>query len=149
MAGPKRARSDQAGAHRKRPDGDPRRLDAIKDLFGSFSEKGALATGSPWAFVIATASLVIWAASGPIFHFSDTWQLAVNTATTIVTFVMVFIIQAAQIRDTRAIQIKLDEVLKVMHREAMIDIEDLGDSELERLQKRIEKRYGKMKPRDL
>jgi low affinity Fe/Cu permease len=115
----------------------------LKDFFSEFSERAASATGSPWAFALAVLALLTWALTGPVFGFSDTWQLVINTATTIVTFVMVFIIQSAENRDTRALQIKLDEVLEALHREQGIDIEDLTETELERLQKRMADQYGK------
>jgi low affinity Fe/Cu permease len=114
----------------------------LKDIFSAFSERAASATGSPWAFALAVLVLLTWGLTGPVFGFSDTWQLVINTATTIVTFVMVFIIQSAENRDTRALQIKLDEVLEALHREQAIDIEDLTETELERLQKRMADQYG-------
>ena len=120
----------------------------LRDFFSEFSERAAVSTGSPWAFAIAIISLILWAITGPWFHYSNTWQLVVNTATTIVTFVMVFIIQSAENRDTQALQIKLDELLMALNREEMIDIEDLTATELKRLQSRMEERYGKLIPKD-
>jgi len=114
----------------------------VKDAFSHFSEKTAQWAGSPPVFALALAVVVAWLASGPLFGYSDTWQLAINTGTTIVTFLMVFIIQNAQNRDTRALQIKLDELLEALHREEAIDVEDLSESELERLQARF-KRLGR------
>ena len=111
----------------------------------------AIATGSPWAFLIAVASIVIWGATGPLFHYSDTWQLVINTATTIVTFLMVFLIQNTQNRDTKALHLKLDELLRGVSgaRTSFVSLENLSDEELERLQKefdrikrRVEKRKG-------
>ena len=100
-------------------------------------ERAALAVtewaGSSAAFAIAAGCIVVWAASGPWFHFSDTWQLVINTGTTIVTFLMVFLIQNAQNRDTEAIQLKLDELLRALKgaETAMADLEDLTEAELD------------------
>jgi len=96
--------------------------------------------GSKWAFSVALLLIAGWAVTGPFFHYSDTWQLVVNTATTIVTFLMVFLIQNTQNRDARAIHLKLDEIIRSMqqaHNE-MIDIEKLSDEELESLSAHFE-----------
>lgn len=96
--------------------------------------------GTSWAFFVAVALVMAWLLSGPLFGFSDTWQLVINTATTIVTFLMVFLIQNTQNRDARAIHLKLDEIIrshKGAHNE-MIDIEDLSDEELAEISKRYE-----------
>ena len=87
-------------------------------------------------FVSALLIIVLWALAGPIFHFSDTWQLVINTGTTIITFLMVFLIQNTQNRDAEAIQLKLDELLRAITeaRTSLVDLEDLSDSELDRLQ---------------
>lgn len=110
----------------------------------------ALATGSPWAFLIAAITIVVWGITGPIFHYSDTWQLVINTATTIVTFLMVFLIQNTQNRDTKALHLKLDELLRGVAgaRTSFVSLENLSDEELERLQKefdRIKRRIEKKK----
>jgi len=96
--------------------------------------------GTKWSFVGAILIIVTWAALGPYFHYSDTWQLVVNTATTIVTFLMVFLIQNTQNRDARAIHLKLDEVIRAMQhaRNEMINIEKLSDEELEAMSKTFE-----------
>jgi low affinity Fe/Cu permease len=101
----------------------------------------ANATGSPWAFLIAIASVIVWGLTGPVFHFSDTWQLVINTATTIITFLMVFLIQNTQNRDTKALHLKLDELLRGVGgaRTSLVNLENLGDEELERLQKQFER----------
>ena len=91
------------------------------------------AAGRPITFISAVAIIVLWAITGPLFHFSDTWQLVINTGTTIITFLMVFLIQNTQNRDTEALQIKLDELLRAVAsaRNTMIDLEELDDEELE------------------
>jgi low affinity Fe/Cu permease len=97
--------------------------------------------GSKWAFAGAGIVIVVWAVVGPIFHFSDTWQLVINTGTTIVTFLMVFLIQNTQNRDARAINLKLNELIRAIDkaRDQMIDIENLSDLELDELQATYEK----------
>jgi len=107
--------------------------------FRKFANKVSEITGSPWAFIAAASVIVAWAISGPIFHFSDTWQLVINTGTTIITFLMVFLIQNTQNRDARAIQLKLDELLRTDEaaRNSMVDLEDLSDEELKRLQEQF------------
>jgi low affinity Fe/Cu permease len=97
--------------------------------------------GSPWAFVLACGVIVVWAVTGPLFHFSDTWQLVINTATTIVTFLIVFLIQNTQNRDTKAVHLKLDELLRGVSgaRTSLVDLEHLSDEELDRLQKEFQR----------
>jgi low affinity Fe/Cu permease len=103
--------------------------------FSRFAARTATIVGSAWVFLIACAMIALWLISGPYFHYSDTWQLIVNTATTVITFLMVFIIQNTQNRDTRAINLKLDELIRAMNRahNEMINIEKLSDEELEEL----------------
>jgi low affinity Fe/Cu permease len=95
------------------------------------------AAGRPITFMIALAIIVIWAITGPLFHFSDTWQLVINTSTTIITFLMVFLIQNTQNRDTEAIQIKLDELIRAVGsaHNALLDLEELEDEELDTIRK--------------
>jgi low affinity Fe/Cu permease len=111
------------------------------DWFGKFAASASGWLGSKWAFAGAGLVIVLWAAVGPIFHFSDTWQLVINTGTTIVTFLMVFLIQNTQNRDARAINLKLNELIRAIDkaRDQMIDIENLSDLELDELQARYEK----------
>jgi low affinity Fe/Cu permease len=102
-------------------------------IFEKFSGKVTKATGSPWAFIIAFGVIITWAISGPVFGFSDTWQLVINTSTTIVTFLMVFVIQHSQNKDTMAVQLKLNELIAASANTSnrLIDVEDLTAEELE------------------
>jgi low affinity Fe/Cu permease len=120
------------------------------DWFGKISTKTSLFVGSRWAFAAALLVVVVWAAIGPIFHYSDTWQLVINTGTTIVTFLVVFLIQNTQNRDARAINLKLDELIHAIHtaRDQMIDIENLSDAELDELAARYEKIRAECLARD-
>jgi low affinity Fe/Cu permease len=109
--------------------------------FSHAASRSATLVGSPRAFLLAVFIIVAWGVSGPYFHFSDTWQLVINTGTTIITFLMVFLIQNTQNRDARAIHLKLDEVIRAMraaHNE-LIDIENLSDAELDELTKYYER----------
>ncbi|HEX3358002.1 MAG TPA: low affinity iron permease family protein [Tepidisphaeraceae bacterium] len=108
----------------------------LHDLFRKFSGKTATIVGSAWAFIIALVTIIVWAVTGPIFKFSDTWQLVINTGTTIVTFLMVFLIQNTQNRDARAIHLKLDELIRGLKgpRNRLVDLEDCTDEELEKLE---------------
>lgn len=111
------------------------------DWFGQFAASASSWLGSKWAFAGAGLVIVIWAVLGPAFHFSDTWQLVINTGTTIVTFLMVFLIQNTQNRDARAINLKLNELIRAIDkaRDNMIYIENVSDLELDELQARYEK----------
>ena len=113
-------------------------------VFENLASRVAAAAGKPPAFVIALTIIVVWGVSGPIFGWSDTWQLVINTGTTIVTFLMVFLIQNAQNRDAAAIQAKLDEVIRAVDhaRNSFIGIEHLSDSELHELLADLEEKYG-------
>ena len=104
----------------------------MKHAFRRFAAGAATATGSPWAFLIAVLVILAWGITGPLFNFSDTWQLVINTSTTIVTFLMVFLIQNTQNRDAVAIQLKLDELLRgvVGARTSLVDLENLSDEDL-------------------
>jgi low affinity Fe/Cu permease len=109
--------------------------------FHVFATQAANWVGTKWAFVLAMLVIVVWLASGPYFHYSNTWQLIINTGTTVITFLVVFLIQNTQNRDARAIHLKLDEIIKSIdkaHNE-MIDIEHLSDAELEKLAQRYQR----------
>jgi len=108
--------------------------------FQVFAATASRLVGTKWAFAAAIALIVGWAVAGPYFHYSDTWQLVVNTATTVVTFLIVFLIQNTQNRDAKAIHLKLDEIIRSIHvaHNEMIDIEKLSDEELERLSSEYE-----------
>jgi len=108
----------------------------MKDLFRSFANATSEATGSPWAFILAVMIIIVWGFSGPIFEFSDTWQLVINTGTTIVTFLMVFLIQNTQNRDAKAMHLKLDELIRGVQgaRTNLVDLENMTDDELDQLQ---------------
>jgi low affinity Fe/Cu permease len=103
------------------------------DTFGKFAASASSWLGSKWAFVGAIVIIIVWALTGPLFHYSDTWQLVINTGTTIITFLMVFIIQNTQNRDARAINLKLDELIHSIDKakNEMMDIEKLSDEELD------------------
>lgn len=130
---------------------------ALRNGFGRFARGIARAAGRPAAFTLAAVTVLAWAVTGPLFAFSDTWQLVINTGTTIVTFLMVFLIQHTQNRDTEALQFKLDELIRAVEgaQNSMIDLEQLDDEELDRIRRRYEKlaerarrRGGADRPRD-
>ena len=112
--------------------------------FEKWSTRIAAATGRPLAFILAVLVILTWALTGPLFHWSDTWQLVINTGTTIVTFLMVFLIQNAQNRDASAIQAKLDELIRAVHnaRNEFIGIEHLTEGELRRILMALEDGVG-------
>lgn len=107
----------------------------INSPFTRFAKRTSTLTGRPATFILAVLVIVLWAATGPLFHFSDTWQLVINTGTTIITFLMVFLIQNTQNRDTEALQIKLDELIRAQKEanNALLDLEELDDKELDRI----------------
>ncbi|HEY4379155.1 MAG TPA: low affinity iron permease family protein [Acidobacteriaceae bacterium] len=113
---------------------------SIGAWFGRFAASSSTWLGSPWAFVGAGILILVWAATGPFFHYSDTWQLIINTSTSVGTFLMVFLIQNTQNRDARAINLKLDELIRAVDAAGnhMIDIENLSDDELAALQQKYE-----------
>ena len=111
----------------------------VSDAFRIFARSASIALGSAWAFVGAVLAILVWVLSGPMFHFSDTWQLVINTATTIVTFLMVFLIQNTQNRDAKAVHLKLDELIRALKdaRNELVDLENLSDEELTKLEKQF------------
>ena len=108
----------------------------MSDLFRRFAAATSCALGSPLAFLLAIAFVVVWAATGPYFDYSNAWQLVINTSTTIATFLMVFLLQSTQNRDTKAINIKLDELLRAIEgaRTGFVNLSDLSDEELDKLE---------------
>jgi low affinity Fe/Cu permease len=116
-------------------------VEECREVFHRLAHGIAQVAGSPWCFLTALVLIAGWAATGPLFHFSDTWQLVVNTATTIVTFLMVFLIQNTQNRDTKAIHLKLDELLRGVRgaRTRLVNLEELSDSELDELQREFQR----------
>ncbi len=109
----------------------------LHELFRKFSHKSSVVVGSPWAFITATLTILTWALLGHRFHYSNTWQLIINTGTTIVTFLMVFLIQNTQNRDARAIHLKLDELIHGLKgaRNRLVDLENCTDEELDKMEK--------------
>jgi low affinity Fe/Cu permease len=124
-----------------------RRYGAMKKFFSNVASKTATWMGQPSAFVGATLACIIWAVSGPVFNYSDTWQLVINTATTVLTFLAVFLIQNSQNRDGAAIQAKLDELLRAVDkaREQFIGIEHLTDQQIELIRAALERKAKQMK----
>ena len=109
-----------------------------KSVFSNFAKAISQATGHPKSFILAASVIFIWVITGPYFHFSDTWQLVINTGTTIVTFLMVFLIQNTQNRDSHAMQLKLDELIRSVEgaHNSLLDIEELNEEELLEIKKR-------------
>ncbi len=120
-------------------------------VFTRCAKATSRATGRPWAFILACGLIVVWLLSGPFFRYSDTWQLVINTSTTIITFLMVFLIQSTQNRDAEALQVKLDELLRVTlgAHNALLDLEELEEHELDRIRTRYtqlaEKARGRLR----
>lgn len=120
-------------------------LCVVSDAFRVFARRSSIMLGSAWAFVGAVLVILVWVLTGPTFHFSDTWQLIINTATTVITFLMVFLIQNTQNRDAKAVHLKLDELIRAVKgaRNQLVDLEDLSDEEL----KKLEKQFQRMRKR--
>jgi low affinity Fe/Cu permease len=120
----------------------------LDDLFRRFAHRSAELVGSPSVFLLALVVVLIWAGSGPLFGFSDTWQLVINTGTTIITFLMVFLIQNTQNRDAKAIHLKLDELIRSVEgaRNGLVNLEALSDEELKTLQREFERLSQSEKP---
>jgi low affinity Fe/Cu permease len=113
----------------------------LSALFKRFASAASRSTGKPITFVLAASIVVVWALSGPLFGFSDTWQLVINTGTTIITFLMVFLIQNTQNRDSEAMHIKMDEMIRAIEgaHNALLDLEELEDDELDEIRQRYRK----------
>jgi low affinity Fe/Cu permease len=113
----------------------------LKDAFRIFARQSSSVLGSAWAFAIALLIIVIWGATGPTFHYSDTWQLIINTGTTIVTFLMVFLIQNTQNRDAKAVHLKLDEIIRALQnaRNELVNLETLSDEDLKALEMQFQR----------
>lgn len=120
----------------------------MKDFFRLFSEKVAHAVGSYWAFLAALLTVVVWALTGPVFGYSDTWQLFINTGTTIVTFLMVFLIQNSQNRQAQIVTLKLDELLRSAEhaRTGLVELDSMSDDDLEHVQEEFERLREKYAP---
>ena len=114
-------------------------LCVVSDAFRVFARRSSMMLGSAWAFAGAVLVICIWILTGPTFHFSDTWQLIINTATTVITFLMVFLIQNTQNRDAKAMHLKLDEIIRALKgaRNQLVDLEDLSDEELKELEEQF------------
>ena len=117
----------------------------MNELFRKFAHKTSELAGTLWVFCFAVLVIFIWAVTGPVFNFSQSWQLVINTTTTIITFLMIFLVQNTQNRDAKAIHLKLDELIKALGkaRNSLIDAEDLSDEELEGFRKAFMKIAGK------
>jgi len=113
----------------------------IQDAFRIFARNSSTILGSAWVFTMAVLVIIIWAATGPAFHFSNTWQLIINTGTTIVTFLMVFLIQNTQNRDAKAVHLKLDEIIRAIEgaRNELVDLEELSDEDLKKLEEQFQR----------
>jgi low affinity Fe/Cu permease len=124
-----------------KPEQRPNDPPTVNRWFHRFACKTSDVVGSPWSFFIAIGTIVAWGVTGPIFHYSDTWQLIINTSTTIVTFLMVFLIQNTQNRDAKTFHLKLDELIHAIKgaRNKMIDLENMTDEELERIRNEFQR----------
>jgi low affinity Fe/Cu permease len=113
----------------------------VSDAFRVFARHSSMILGSAWAFAGAVLVIAVWLLTGPTFHFSDTWQLIINTATTIITFLMVFLIQNTQNRDAKAVHLKLDEMIRALKgaRNKLVDLEDLSDEKLKKLEEQFQR----------
>ena len=113
----------------------------VSDAFRIFARRSSIILGSAWAFAGAVLCILVWILTGPTFHFSDTWQLIINTATTIITFLMVFLIQNTQNRDAKAVHLKLDEIIRALKgaRNELVDLEELSDEDLKKLEKQFQR----------
>jgi len=121
----------------------------IRDIFRHFARKSSAVLGTAWAFIGALIIIAVWGLTGPVFHYSDTWQLIINTGTTIVTFLMVFLIQNTQNRDAKAMHLKLDELIRAIEgaRNRLVDLENLSDEELKQLEEQFTRLRNKASER--
>ncbi|HTK95167.1 MAG TPA: low affinity iron permease family protein [Terriglobales bacterium] len=147
------AKKGEAGRLPPRPQANPPKESKGSDFaawFGHIASAIATFAGSAWMFLFAASVVLLWGILGPIYHFSDTWQLVINTGTTIITFLVVFLIQNTQNRDAKAIHLKLDEIIRSIHHahNEMIDIEKLSDKELQDLAKHYEHIRAECERRD-
>ena len=119
----------------------------VRDAFHTFARQSSNVLGSAWAFILAIVIIVVWGATGPTFHFSDTWQLVMNTITSIMTFLMVFLLQRSQNKDSLAMQIKLNEILGAIRGASnlLINVEDLPEDQVRALHERYQKLCEKVK----
>jgi len=117
----------------------------MNELFRKFAQVVSRIVGTSWVFFVAVAVVLVWAVTGPMFHYSDTWQLVINTGTTIITFLMVFLIQNTQNRDAKAIHLKLDELIRGVKgaRTGLVNLEELSDEDLEKLHQEFERLHRK------
>jgi low affinity Fe/Cu permease len=122
----------------------------MNEIFHKIAVRFSTVVGSPKAFLFALLVIIVWGVSGPVFGFSDTWQLVINTSTTIVTFLMVFLIQNTQNRDSRVIQLKLDELIKSIKtaRNELVDLEDLTDDQLDGIQAQFKELHEKLEAKN-
>jgi low affinity Fe/Cu permease len=113
----------------------------VSDAFRVFARRSSIILGSAWFFAGAVLVILVWLLTGPTFHFSDTWQLIINTATTVITFLMVFLIQNTQNRDAKAMHLKLDEIIRAIKdaRDELVDLEDLSDEDLKKLEEQFKR----------
>jgi low affinity Fe/Cu permease len=130
---------------RKENEQDRDFLCVVSDAFRVFAHRSAAMLGSAWAFGGAVLVILVWILTGPTFHFSDTWQLIINTATTVITFLMVFLIQNTQNRDAKAVHLKLDEMIRALKgaRNQLVDLEDLSDEDLKKLEEQFRRLRAK------
>lgn len=121
----------------------------MNELFHRIAVRVSLIVGSPRAFVLAVFLIIVWAVTGPLFNFSNTWQLIINTSTTIATLLMVLLVQNTQNRDARAMHLKLDELIKAVHgaRNDLVDLEEMTDDQLDELQDQYRKLHEKLTAR--
>lgn len=134
----------------KEPEAERNFVCVVRDAFRVFARKTSSVLGSAWAFVLAVLIIIVWGVTGPVFHFSDTWQLIINTGTTIITFLMVFLIQNTQNRDAKAVHLKLDELIRAMKgaRNKLVDLEELSDEELQKIEKEFQRLHKNSRDTD-